>query len=134
MIRCLTTLDRAVLGHGAGIPERLRPHHFRTASERAELLNEAERIRDRMAEIRNDIDALDRTLGSLGYIGNLDAAMPPPEASGHVRVRRADARSEAAYELAIRSRFQRLRAAKRRPCESRGMRSGSGRHRTRMAI
>ncbi|MFC3694631.1 hypothetical protein [Chenggangzhangella methanolivorans] len=29
-----------------------------------------------MAEIRNDIEALDRTLGSFGYIGDLDAAMP----------------------------------------------------------
>lgn len=43
---------------------------------RAELFNEAERIRDRMGEIRNDIDALDRTLGSFGYKGDLDAAMP----------------------------------------------------------
>ncbi|MFC3694863.1 hypothetical protein [Chenggangzhangella methanolivorans] len=43
---------------------------------RAELFNEAERIRDRMAEIRNDIDALDRTLASFGYKGDLDAAMP----------------------------------------------------------
>ncbi|MGA0534249.1 MULTISPECIES: hypothetical protein [Hansschlegelia] len=43
---------------------------------RAELFNEAERIRDRMAEIWNDIDALDRTLGSFGYMGDLDAVMP----------------------------------------------------------
>lgn len=45
-------------------------------SKRAELFNEAERIRDRLAEIRNDIDALDRTLNVLGYTGDLDAAMP----------------------------------------------------------
>lgn len=43
---------------------------------RAELFNEAERIRDRLAEIKNDIGALDRTLGTLGYIGDLDALMP----------------------------------------------------------
>jgi hypothetical protein len=43
---------------------------------RADLWNEAERIRDRLAEIRNDIGALDRTLSVLGYTGDLDAAMP----------------------------------------------------------
>jgi len=43
---------------------------------RADLFNEAERLRDRMAEIRNDIGAIDRVLGSLGYKGDLDAAMP----------------------------------------------------------
>ncbi len=43
---------------------------------RADLFNEAERIRDRLAEIKNDIGAVDRTLGVLGYAGDLDAAMP----------------------------------------------------------
>ena len=43
---------------------------------RADLFNEAERIRDRLAEIKNDIGAIDRTLGVLGYAGDLDAAMP----------------------------------------------------------
>ena len=43
---------------------------------RAELFNEAERIRDRLAEIKNDIGAIDRTLSVLGYTGDLDAAMP----------------------------------------------------------
>lgn len=43
---------------------------------RADLFNEAERIRDRLAEIRNDIGAVDRTLSVLGYTGDLDAAMP----------------------------------------------------------
>lgn len=43
---------------------------------RADLYNEAERIRDRLAEIKNDIGALDRTLTVLGYTGDLDAAMP----------------------------------------------------------
>lgn len=45
-------------------------------TKRAELFREAERIRDRLAEIRNDIGAVDRTLGVLGYAGDLDAAMP----------------------------------------------------------
>ena len=43
---------------------------------RADLFNEAERIRDRLAEIKNDIGAIDRTLSVLGYKGDLDAAMP----------------------------------------------------------
>jgi hypothetical protein len=43
---------------------------------RADLFNEAIRIRDRLAEIRNDIGALDRVLGTLGYTGDLDAEMP----------------------------------------------------------
>jgi hypothetical protein len=43
---------------------------------RAELFNEAERIRDRLAEIKNDIGAMDRVLGTLGYTSDLDAAMP----------------------------------------------------------
>jgi hypothetical protein len=43
---------------------------------RADLFNEAERTRDRMAEIKNDIGALDRVLGTLGYTGDLDAEMP----------------------------------------------------------
>lgn len=43
---------------------------------RSELFNEAERIRDRLAEIKNDLGALDRVLGTLGYAGDLDAAMP----------------------------------------------------------
>ncbi len=45
-------------------------------TKRADLFNEAERIRDRLAEIRNDIDALDRTLNVLGHTGDLDAMMP----------------------------------------------------------
>lgn len=45
-------------------------------TKRADLFNEAERIRDRMAEIKNDIGALDRVLGTLGYTGDLDAEMP----------------------------------------------------------
>lgn len=45
-------------------------------AKRSELFNEAERLRDRLAEIRNDIGALDRTLGTLGFEGDLDALMP----------------------------------------------------------
>lgn len=43
---------------------------------RAEMFGEAERLRDRIAEIRNDVQAIDRTLGALGYKGDLDAHMP----------------------------------------------------------
>ncbi len=42
-------------------------------AKRADLFNEAERIRDRLAEIRNDIGAVDRIFG---YAGDLDAEMP----------------------------------------------------------
>lgn len=45
-------------------------------AKRADLFNEAERIRDRLAEIKNDIGAIDRVLGTLGYDGDLDASMP----------------------------------------------------------
>ncbi len=45
-------------------------------TKRADLFNEAERIRDRLAEIKNDVSAMDRVLGTLGYTGNLDAEMP----------------------------------------------------------
>lgn len=45
-------------------------------AKRADLFAEAERIRDRLAEIKNDIGAIDRVLGTLGYAGDLDATMP----------------------------------------------------------
>ncbi|MCO5146633.1 MAG: hypothetical protein M9895_10725 [Aquamicrobium sp.] len=45
-------------------------------TKRSDLFNEAERIRDRLAEIKNDIAAVDRTLNVLGYAGDLDASMP----------------------------------------------------------
>lgn len=45
-------------------------------TKRADLFSEAERIRDRLAEIRNDLGAVDRTLNVLGYKGDLDAMMP----------------------------------------------------------
>lgn len=40
------------------------------------MFNEAAGLRDRLAEIKNDISALDRVLGTFGYTGNLDAEMP----------------------------------------------------------
>jgi len=43
---------------------------------RADLFGEAERIRDRLGEIRNDVSAIDRVLGTLGYTGDLDTEMP----------------------------------------------------------
>ena len=43
---------------------------------RSDLFNEAERITDRLAEIKNDIKALDKTLRLIGYEGDLDAIMP----------------------------------------------------------
>jgi len=43
---------------------------------RADLLGEAESIRDRLAEIKNDVSAVDRVLLTLGYTGDLDAQMP----------------------------------------------------------
>jgi hypothetical protein len=43
---------------------------------RADLFNEAERTRDRLAEIKNDVGAIDRVLGTFGYTGDLDAEMP----------------------------------------------------------
>jgi len=45
-------------------------------AKRADLFNQAVRLRDRLAEIRNDVGALDRALGTLGYTGDLDAEMP----------------------------------------------------------
>ena len=45
-------------------------------TKRADLFNEAILIRDRLAEIKNDLGAIDRTLTTLGYEGDLDAAMP----------------------------------------------------------
>lgn len=43
---------------------------------RADLFGEAQQLRDRIAEIKNDLGAVDRVLQSLGYTGDLDAAMP----------------------------------------------------------
>lgn len=45
-------------------------------TKRGLMFQEAERARDRIAEIRNDVAALDRVLLALGYTGDLDAAMP----------------------------------------------------------
>ena len=43
---------------------------------RGELFKEAERITERLAEIKNDIKAFDKTLRVLGYKGDLDKIMP----------------------------------------------------------
>lgn len=45
-------------------------------SKRRDLLTEAERLRDRIAEIKNDLSALDRTLATLGFKGDLEGMMP----------------------------------------------------------
>jgi hypothetical protein len=45
-------------------------------TKRADLLGEAVSLRDRIAAIKNDVDAVDRVLRSLGYEGDLDAQMP----------------------------------------------------------
>ena len=45
-------------------------------TKRVDLYHEAERIRDRMAVIKNDIAALDRVLSTLGYTGDLNREMP----------------------------------------------------------
>lgn len=45
-------------------------------TKRADLFGEATKLRDRMAAIKNDVAAIDRVLGTLGYEGDLDAAMP----------------------------------------------------------
>lgn len=44
-------------------------------TKRADLYNEAERIRDRLGEIRNGIGAIDRTLSLFGYEGDPDTVM-----------------------------------------------------------
>jgi hypothetical protein len=45
-------------------------------TKRADLFQEGANIRARLAEIRADIEAVDRALGICGYKGDLDAAMP----------------------------------------------------------
>jgi hypothetical protein len=45
-------------------------------AKRVDLFNEALGLRDRLAEIKNDVAALDRVLGTLGYKGDLEAHMP----------------------------------------------------------
>lgn len=57
-------------------------------SKRRDLLTEAELLRDRIAEIRNDLSALDRILGTLGFNGDLEGMMP--RARRHVVFGRGD--------------------------------------------
>jgi hypothetical protein len=56
---------------------------------RADLFG-TERLRDRMAEIKNDIHAINRVLQSQGYSGDLDAAMPRKRRDVIFGPRRAD--------------------------------------------
>lgn len=54
-------------------------------TKRADLFNEADRLRDRLAEIRNDIGAIDRTLNVFGFTVDLDSAMPRQNREGIFR-------------------------------------------------
>ena len=45
-------------------------------AKRVDLFDEALGLRDRLAEIKNDVAAIDRVLGTLGYKGDLEAQMP----------------------------------------------------------
>lgn len=45
-------------------------------TKRADLFQESERLHDQLAVISNDIAAIDRVLGTLGYTGELDSQMP----------------------------------------------------------
>jgi len=45
-------------------------------AKRAKLFNEARRLRQALAEVTNDVGAIDRVLGVLGYEGELDKIMP----------------------------------------------------------
>ena len=58
---------------------RTKTHEFTingVLTKRIDLIHEAERIRDRLAEIKNDVIAIDQTLRVLGYEGELDSIMP----------------------------------------------------------
>jgi hypothetical protein len=50
--------------------------HNGLLKQRVEMFREAERITERLAEIKNDLKALDKTLRVIGYDGPLDAIMP----------------------------------------------------------
>jgi len=43
---------------------------------RSELMSDAQRLREQLAHVGNDIEALDRTLISLGYEGDLKGIQP----------------------------------------------------------
>lgn len=69
-----------IIGEGENKLQKRHSDYDHTISgllhKRVDLYHEAESIRDRLAAIKNDMDALDRTLTVLGYDGSLDAAMP----------------------------------------------------------
>jgi len=73
----------------------------RLLSKRADLLGEAQMLRDRIAEIKNDLDALDRTLNVLGYDCDLDAMMPRQK--GHLLFGRGEL-SRQVFQSATRGR------------------------------
>src|SRR5258705_386889 len=43
---------------------------------RKEMMGEMQSLRERMGELANDIEALDRTLGALGHVPDLEPAKP----------------------------------------------------------
>ena len=45
-------------------------------TKRADLCHEAERLRDRLGQINNDIVAIDHVLATFGHEGDIDAQMP----------------------------------------------------------
>jgi hypothetical protein len=45
-------------------------------AKRAKLFNEARRLRQSLAEVTNDVGAIDRVLDAFGYEGELDKIMP----------------------------------------------------------
>jgi len=45
-------------------------------TKRADLCHEAERLRDRLAALSNDIVAIDHVLRTIGHEGDIDAQMP----------------------------------------------------------
>lgn len=43
---------------------------------RSELMGDAQRLREELAHVGNDVEVLDRTLIALGYQGDLKAVQP----------------------------------------------------------
>ena len=64
---------------------------------RAELFNEAEQLTERLAAIKNNVSALDRTLRTVGYEGELDMIMPKYQRS--VRFDQGDLAKAVIFEL-----------------------------------
>lgn len=64
---------------------------------RAELFNEAEQLIERLAHIKNNVSALDRTLKTIGYKGDLDMIMPKYQRT--VRFDQGDLAKAVIFEL-----------------------------------